>query len=731
MDLLPPLQEHLSAVDDDPGVVLDERQLDTASLILAPALLNSSDPAPRQQLVQQIATLLPKLQQDPTSLITLVKKLIHKSTFKDVLSLEPQVDLVAGLSLNAPQPYNELMIQILRKAAASPAELASLAASPEVVLAFVKCWLSTPEVSVVSQADEAILHLLKSDQEPKSSIASKTGNRGTGLLWRRFFGDKDIYGEMLRLTSRTGDFEKEKVSEKTRSLAQIRLLAFATDLAAMDIDCLAQSHHPEIERNVSLDPDKEGFFDYVFVRMVPLEDEMMIACLLNSCMLLVRGATLPSRHDPYKSRALELLMSRGLHDRISNIFFGKHGFDSVPRLSLSGMSGLTISSQYIASYTSLYPTSFLRQPEDSLLNLPRLLTKLAADFDQAESTWFHSEEANFKLFVMAMLPKVALLPQKFVRLSEPPKGLTPLLMVRCGRNPGPAALHCLAKVFGNTLEGDPDLGNEQLNAEDIWSRNEGRSSDASSTTDTSQPPYYDRVLSYALFATYISYYPDLILNLGGHVDAAASDEAMPALNLLHTIISSTWAPLPPEGDPETQDEDYILYDECEAPASPNMVPSEPQLRDILYSDRILSTSSSFPTISCAREDSSDDRTQTFDYGPAAFTYPILHLYEHPQSRIIFPWLMEPPRALETMVGSGLADPKGTVRRLTEAKWELLKLARDKLSEILSNADCVRNERKSNALQSLLLKMDERLEQGMWRSGGSGEGVGSRVAVMEL
>ena len=297
MDLLPALQEHLSAVDGDAAVVLNERQLDTASLILAPALLNSSDPAPRQQLVQQIAALLPKLQQDPTPLIALVKKLISKSSFKDVLSLEPRVDLVAGLNLNAPQPYNELMIQILRKAAASPAELSLLAASPEVVLAFVTCWLSTPEVSVASQADEAILHLLKSDQEPKSGIASKTGNRGTGLLWRRLFGDKDVYGELFRLTSRTGGIGNDEVSEKTRSLAQIRLLTFATELGAMNIDCLAQSHHPEIERKVSLDPSKDGFFDYVFVRMVPMEDEMMIACLLNSCVLLMRSSRLPSRHE--------------------------------------------------------------------------------------------------------------------------------------------------------------------------------------------------------------------------------------------------------------------------------------------------------------------------------------------------------------------------------------------------------------------------------------------------
>ena len=370
-------------------------------------------------------------------------------------------------------------------------------------------------------------------------------------------------------------------------------------------------------------------------------------------------------------------MSKGLHDRISNIFLGDQGSDTLPLLSLTGMSGLTISSKYIASYTSLYPTSFLRQPEDALLNLTRLLRKLTSDFSQADSTWFHSEEAHFKLFVMATLPKVALLPQTYMRVTEPPRGMTPLLMVPCGRNPGAAALHCLARVFGNTLENDSRSETEQINPEDIWSRNESQNSDTSSTTDAPQPPYHDQVLSYALFATYLSYYPDLIPNLIAHVDAAASDEAMPALTLLYTLASSTWAPPPDENEPlsdqefEREHEDYALYDECAEPTSPFLVPSAPQLRHILRTHRILPPSSPLPRIPCAPLDTPDDLTRKFDYGPRAFKYPILHLFEHPRSRAIFPWLLEPPQALENMVGSGLADPRGTVRRLTEAKWGLL------------------------------------------------------------
>ena len=65
-----------------------------------------------------------------------------------------------------------------------------VAGKPDVVGALVRLWLCTTDTAVASKAHDVLLGLLMADDigvEGQGFVES-------GLLWRRVFRDKDIYG---------------------------------------------------------------------------------------------------------------------------------------------------------------------------------------------------------------------------------------------------------------------------------------------------------------------------------------------------------------------------------------------------------------------------------------------------------------------------------------------------------------------------------------------------------
>lgn len=112
------------------------------------------------------------------------------------------------------------------------------------ILQLIKTWLSAPSVDVGHRATEVLAELLELDSPKRKagtlSFEMNGGKNelraeptGQGLLWRRIFGDQDIYASMFELCSGGGGLD-----ERQTSLAQARLLRLLPRLAVLDMDIL-------------------------------------------------------------------------------------------------------------------------------------------------------------------------------------------------------------------------------------------------------------------------------------------------------------------------------------------------------------------------------------------------------------------------------------------------------------------------------------------------------------
>ena len=280
-DTLERLQAHLELVSKQPYEALDQKLLDESEFLLAPRI--AQDSTKNAQLIQQISSLLPTLQQNPEPVINLLRKLVKPLSFADVLKFEPQVDFVGGLNVAA-LPYNRLMLELLSKAKHAPNDLTALANQPDIVAALVTLWLATDDVGVADYAGHVLEDLLEADQE-KVSVAThgigdaeSSSHGGQGLLWRRLFGDRDIYSLLFSACTATSAEQQKKAS-----LAKARLLAFAPRLGRLDWSYLTRSHHQNVEKQYGVEPPFEGFLDFVAVKMVDYAADVLLHINLIQC----------------------------------------------------------------------------------------------------------------------------------------------------------------------------------------------------------------------------------------------------------------------------------------------------------------------------------------------------------------------------------------------------------------------------------------------------------------
>ncbi|KAK5152102.1 hypothetical protein LTR04_006482 [Oleoguttula sp. CCFEE 6159] len=278
--LLGQLQHHLDQLSRDATTPLDTRLLESCSAFLADTLSREDS----QALVRQLSQLLPTLQQDPTPGTSLLQKLLQPYSFSQILSFEPPVDFVAGLALEA-QPYHYLVLSLLRKAIQEASNAATLASQPVVIASLIRLWLCTVDPGVADEASVVILGLLKVDQEvhPTPSSHEHVPSSGQGLVWRRLFGDRDIYRLLFSICSLKplSDDVELQLSKSQRTLAQARLMAWLPKVGAMDWSAITKSHHPDVEQQYGLKRD-QGLLDFVAVFMVDFNDDVLMhRCLIE------------------------------------------------------------------------------------------------------------------------------------------------------------------------------------------------------------------------------------------------------------------------------------------------------------------------------------------------------------------------------------------------------------------------------------------------------------------
>jgi len=271
------LREHLQNVLDEPAKTLDQRLLEDCEVLLPPEIGN--DRSVLHGLVVQISQLLPNLQQDPTPLAKLLTRLVEPFSFSEILALDPPVDFVAGLDVAA-QPYHTLFLSLLRKASRTSKDAATLAGMPSVVQALVTLWLSTSDMAIADDAANLLVDLLRIDREPSDMAVHGVGDdadhtsRGQGLVWRRAFGDKDIYSLLFSIPSLKN--KSGSLGKKEKSIAQARLMAILPRIGLLDWNYLLRSHHEDVEREFGLQAGKEGLLDYVARYMVDYKNDVLI-----------------------------------------------------------------------------------------------------------------------------------------------------------------------------------------------------------------------------------------------------------------------------------------------------------------------------------------------------------------------------------------------------------------------------------------------------------------------
>ncbi|KAF2233880.1 hypothetical protein EV356DRAFT_191449 [Viridothelium virens] len=517
-DLLNQLETHISNVQQDPATPLNEKLFESSKTFLAPNVA----PDTSTRLVQQLAGLVTTLQQDPTPINDLLLRLLEPYSFSDILSFEFPVDFVAGLDVAA-QPFNLLTLSLLEKATATSNDAATLATKPAVVLAIVRLWLCTPDTGVADKAQNVLLGLLKADEQtPERSNESRTALTGSdqGLVWRRIFGDRDIYTLFYAACSLDVSNPDLRLSKTQKSLAQARLLSWLPKVASLDWIMVTRSHHPDVEASYGLKPTDKGLLQFASCNMVDYKGDVLLhMSLINFYADLLEHVRKTAPNGRGQSVALEFLIATGLHAR-SLSFYLQPGNPSHDPVDVSYLYG--VSARYCSTYATSLPDHFLRSN-----SLQATLAELSRALDISPNKWAHGDSPKDDLHVLASIPRKAL----FAHTNGIPAWTSSPLSRIPSSQTNADALNTLATVF----HGPPERKALKFPP------------DSPLSNDVDPPTENEAAAARALFYLYLSHHPKLFADVVSHAETIAlKDKALAAINLISAVITAEWAPFPGE-----------------------------------------------------------------------------------------------------------------------------------------------------------------------------------------
>jgi hypothetical protein len=293
-EVLRELASHLHKVDEDPATPLNTDILERSELYTSTPEFRNQIWKETQSLFLQIASLLPKLQQDPSPLTRFIIKLAKPYRFEDIKDVEFEI----GLDLQA-VPFHGLLLTLLGKATANGVDAQALANRPTVMLSIVRLWLCTQDAGIASQAEYLLTSLLQVSKNEPALASGQNSLRtyGTGPMWRRLFGDRDIaslyyhYTSLKELTSSPAPV----LSKREKTVAQARLLSWLPQVGTLDWNALVSSHSVNVEREVGL-KEGQGLLHYAALKMVDSEDDMLMhMTLINFFSALITSVTTKSQ----------------------------------------------------------------------------------------------------------------------------------------------------------------------------------------------------------------------------------------------------------------------------------------------------------------------------------------------------------------------------------------------------------------------------------------------------
>ncbi|OJJ41441.1 hypothetical protein ASPWEDRAFT_35000 [Aspergillus wentii DTO 134E9] len=422
------VKSHLEQVHQNPSTPLDITLLDKLKI----ELTETTDRVVPATLLTQISQLLPVLQEDPTPITTLGIKATANLTYTDLRSVDPPIDLIAGFKAPSP-PINLLALSLLSKAGKLPSDAAIVAGEPELIVSLVELWLSTSETAVSQAALDTLWALLEIDLSENEDIGG-----GQGLVWRRIFTDRDVYGRLFSLCSLTDD-GPGSLPKREKTVAQGRLMGFLVKTGRLHWEMISSLQIPEIEAKYQ----SSSLLHFAACQMVDKSDVLMHMTLLNffhdlleidAPGLLARGHVQSTSTS--SSPALDFLISHKLHSTVLDYYLDESKLDPV---DLNYLSGPIMA--YVAQYAELYPNHFMQNSQDLL---DEILSRVAGSLDISSSRWAHGPVPSGQLNVLSSLPRVLL-----VEASK--QGLNPVLTLPT-KPPSKEVFDTLAKLFHGPLK---------------------------------------------------------------------------------------------------------------------------------------------------------------------------------------------------------------------------------------------------------------------------------------
>ncbi|KAE8354283.1 hypothetical protein BDV28DRAFT_131222 [Aspergillus coremiiformis] len=507
------VKAHLQEVQRDPSIRLDLPLIDKLKL----QLTESTDSSVPATLLPLISQLLLVLQEDPTPITTLAIKATAYTSFTDLRSVHPPIDFIAGFKTPSP-PVNELALSLLSKAGQAPSDAAIVAGDSELVASLVELWLSTSSTAVAQAAFDAIWALLEVDltsplENGEGANEGQEVTGGQGLVWRRVFTDRDVYGRLFSFCSLTENVPGS-LPKRDRTVAQGRLMGFLAKAGKLRWDIISNSQIPEIETKYN----SESLLHFAACGMVDESDVLMHMTLLNFFhdLLEIQAPGLIARSfvqaaSTFSSPALDFLISHNLHSSLLSYYLDESKLDPVDLKYLCGPI-----MAYVAQYAELYPNHFLQNPQ-SLLD--RILSRISASVMISSSQWAHGPAPSGQLNVLSCVPRVLL-------VEATKKGINPVLALPTSP-PHKEALDTLSKI----LHGPP-----KLDLADTMELN----TSGHTATDWHKEAAAARILYFMYLNQHSTFWTDVVAAAD---ILAMKDTSLAAISFMRAVITANWEKL--------------------------------------------------------------------------------------------------------------------------------------------------------------------------------------------
>ena len=501
----PAVKSHLDQVLQDPSIRLDSTLLDKLKI----ELTENVDRVVPATLLTQIPQLLPVLQEDPTPLTVLGTRATAYISFADLRSVDPPVNFIAGFKAPSP-PINLLALSLLEKAGQVPSDAAIVAGDSDLVASLVELWLSTSSIEVSQAALDTIWALLEIDLASPLENGASDSAGGQGLVWRRMFTDKDVYGLLFSLCSLSED-GPGSLPKREKTVAQGRLMGLLVKAGKVRWDIITTSQVSEVESKYQSD----SLLHFAACQMVDKSDVLMHMTLLNFFhdMLGIDAPGLVARSyvqsaSTFSSPALDFLIIHKLHPTVLGYYLDESKLDPV---DLNFLSSPVMA--YVAQYAELYPNHLL-QNQQSLLD--RIIVRVTGSLTIPPIQWAHGQTPGGQLNVLSSLPRVML-------VEAGKRGLHPVLALPTNP-PNREALNVLAKIFHGPQK--PEAAN---------------SVELDSSGQTPTDWHKEAAAARFLYFTYLNHRPSLWTDIVTAADILVmKDVCLASISFMQAIITANW-----------------------------------------------------------------------------------------------------------------------------------------------------------------------------------------------